>query len=235
MEYWRNGVLSTKDRATNLFDGDMRIVRTTAEELMQGTITPTGRVTFTYDYLGHELKRVRELYGGGAWQPEWQLTSGYDGSGNILSVRVEEWGGAAWIPLHGTSLNDGYSSVLVSDAAGNRTDFHQFITLDFAYGAVAAEVPGGSAEQPRTWELMQNYPNPFNPSTTIRYGLPMQANVILSVYDALGREVALLENGVRSAGYHEVRFDGAGLPSGVYIYRLRSGNFSETKKFVMVR
>jgi hypothetical protein len=83
--------------------------------------------------------------------------------------------------------------------------------------------------------LQQNYPNPFNPSTTIKFELPTSSVVRLSVYDVLGREVSVLVNERREAGFHEVKFDGSGLSSGVYFYRIQAGNFVETKKLVLLR
>jgi hypothetical protein len=83
--------------------------------------------------------------------------------------------------------------------------------------------------------LLQNYPNPFNPSTTIRFGLPHRAHVILTLFNTLGQQVATLTNGEIDAGYHEVTFDGSGLPSGVYFYRIQAGDFSQTKKLLLLR
>ena len=83
--------------------------------------------------------------------------------------------------------------------------------------------------------LAQNYPNPFNPSTIIRYGLPSRSHVTLTVYSALGQRVAVLQDREQEAGYHEVRLDGLGLASGVYLYRLQAGDFTETKKLQLVR
>jgi hypothetical protein len=98
--------------------------------------------------------------------------------------------------------------------------------------------PTGVDEQwsqlPSRCALEQNYPNPFNPSTTIKYELPRSSMVELSVCDILGREVSVLVNERRDAGVHEVKFDAAGLSSGVYFYRLKAGEFVQTKKLLLV-
>jgi hypothetical protein len=83
--------------------------------------------------------------------------------------------------------------------------------------------------------LHQNYPNPFNPSTTIKYALPKSMMVRLSVYDILGREVSVLVKERRDAGVHEVKFDGSNLASAVYVYRLQSGDFVQSKRLVLLR
>ena len=83
--------------------------------------------------------------------------------------------------------------------------------------------------------LAQNYPNPFNPTTTIRYELPRSSEVRLTVYDLLGREVAVLLNELRDAGVHEATFDGSSLASGVYVSRLTVGDFVRIRKLVLVR
>jgi len=88
---------------------------------------------------------------------------------------------------------------------------------------------------PTSFTLEQNYPNPFNPSTTITFELPKASMVRLTVYDMLGREVAVIVNERRDAGVHEVRFDGSGLSSGVYLYRLQAGEFVRTLKSVLLQ
>ena len=88
---------------------------------------------------------------------------------------------------------------------------------------------------PAAFALAQNYPNPFNPSTTISYGLPHRSHVMLTVFNTVGQQVALLQNGEQEAGYHEVKFDGSGLSSGVYFYRLRAGDFVEAKQLLLMR
>ncbi|MEK7626938.1 MAG: T9SS type A sorting domain-containing protein, partial [Patescibacteria group bacterium] len=88
---------------------------------------------------------------------------------------------------------------------------------------------------PSDFRLEQNYPNPFNPTTRIRFEVPKQGLVRLAVYDALGREVKLLIQEIKSAGVYETDFDAENLPSGVYFYRLNSGNFTETRKMMFVK
>jgi hypothetical protein len=88
---------------------------------------------------------------------------------------------------------------------------------------------------PPAFFLYQNYPNPFNPATSIRYALPRRVHVSLSVFNTLGQQVAVLENGDMEAGFHDVKFNGSGLASGVYIYRLQAGSFVQSKKFILVR
>ncbi len=84
-------------------------------------------------------------------------------------------------------------------------------------------------------DLMQNYPNPFNPVTVIRFELPQRADVLLEIFDLLGRRVALLKNEVVEAGFHEVRFDASAFSSGVYVYRLQSGGTTMVRKMTLVR
>jgi photosystem II stability/assembly factor-like uncharacterized protein len=85
------------------------------------------------------------------------------------------------------------------------------------------------------FSLSQNYPNPFNPTTKIKYQLPELSKVKLTIYDVLGREVKILVNEEKPTGNYEVEFDGTNLPSGIYFYRIEAGNFSATKKFVLLK
>jgi hypothetical protein len=96
-------------------------------------------------------------------------------------------------------------------------------------------VEGQTIEIPNTYRLYQNYPNPFNPSTKIKFGLPKAANVKLTVYDVLGREVAMLVNEYMQARTYEIDFDGTALPSGVYFYKLVTDDFVQTKKMLMLK
>ena len=89
---------------------------------------------------------------------------------------------------------------------------------------------------PERYELSQNYPNPFNPATTIRYQLPESAVVSIRVFDLLGKEVAVLVDAEKlQAGEHQAYFDASGLASGVYIYRLETANYSQSRKMLLMQ
>jgi hypothetical protein len=87
------------------------------------------------------------------------------------------------------------------------------------------------------FNLFQNYPNPFNPSTEIKFSIPQNSHVKLELFNALGEKVATLINEEMSAGFHnyQLSISNYQLPSGVYFYKLQSGNFTETKKMILVK
>lgn len=91
---------------------------------------------------------------------------------------------------------------------------------------------------PKDYSLEQNFPNPFNPSTKIRYTVPdlgSNPEVILKIYDILGKEIATLVNEKQAPGYKEIDFNGSNLASGVYIYRLSAGDFVSIKKMMLIK
>ncbi|MFA6596492.1 MAG: T9SS type A sorting domain-containing protein [Ignavibacteriaceae bacterium] len=90
-------------------------------------------------------------------------------------------------------------------------------------------------DAPTRFALEQNYPNPFNPTTVINYQIPAASHVTLKVFDMLGMEVATLVNEQKASGNYEVEFDGSKLSSGVYYYRLQTGTFVDTKKFIILK
>ncbi len=103
---------------------------------------------------------------------------------------------------------------------------------NFKYFDLANEVIIGA---PNSFSLSQNYPNPFNPSTIINYDIPLKGNVSIKVFDTSGKELLDLVNKVQEAGYYTLQFNGAGLSSGVYYYKLTTESFTETKKMMLIK
>ncbi len=111
----------------------------------------------------------------------------------------------------------------------------QYSTGTVLGSALVNGVPPIAAGGPAMYQLRQNYPNPFNPATRIGYGLARRGHVLLAVFNTLGQRVAVLEEGEREAGNHEVVFNAAGFSSGVYYYRLQAEGFAETKRLTLIR
>jgi hypothetical protein len=88
---------------------------------------------------------------------------------------------------------------------------------------------------PDNFELAQNFPNPFNPTTTIQYSIPQRSNVSLKIYDVLGNEIATLLDEYREAGSYTVEFDASNLSSGIYFYRLKAGDYLQTRKMILLK
>ncbi len=88
---------------------------------------------------------------------------------------------------------------------------------------------------PQTFALAPAYPNPFNASTTIQYDLPTQSEVVIEIYDLLGRKIETLAAGLQPAGSHSIIWDAEGVSSGLYFYRIEAGNYEETRKCVLLK
>ncbi len=93
---------------------------------------------------------------------------------------------------------------------------------------------------PSEYVLQRNFPNPFNPTTVIRYEIPEQSRVVMTILDILGRRIATLDNSIQDAGYKSVVWDGSNelgkqVASGVYLYRIEAGEFTQTRKMILMR
>ncbi len=114
---------------------------------------------------------------------------------------------------------------------GNNADIYQ--TGFNISGFVSSENEGNLI--PDTYSLSQNFPNPFNPSTRINFQLPNAGNVKISIYDAIGQKVDVIVNESKSAGNYSIQWNAGNLPSGVYIYKIEAGSFTDTKKMILVK
>ncbi|MBC8043306.1 MAG: T9SS type A sorting domain-containing protein, partial [Rhizobacter sp.] len=163
-------------------------------------------------------------------------TLGYiSGAGGTILITTD--GGTSWTAQSsgtGDTLN---SIVVLPNGTGVGVGNNGTAVITNTGGNVLAtgegETPASS--KPNAFGLKQNYPNPFNPSTTIRYELAAPSDVKLNVFDVLGREVATLVNQRQSAGNYRVGFNASNLSSGIYFYRLQTGNFTQTKKMLLVK
>ena len=120
----------------------------------------------------------------------------------------------------------------------------QFVSSIPTLNAANQQTPAGvkeSEQNPVSFNLYQNYPNPFNPATTIKYSVPSESKITLKIYNSIGEEIKVLVNKIVAAGEHNVTFDAANLPSGVYLYRINiqsldgAVNSSMTKKMVLLK
>ncbi len=131
-----------------------------------------------------------------------------------------------------SALTNAYNASFPNEVRATAFGFGEFI---FGSSDNQLSLIQPNEGKPKQFALEQNYPNPFNPTTTISYQLPVASTVTLKVYDVLGREVMTLVNGKQEAGVYNLSLNGATLSSGVYFYRLQSGNFVQTKKMMLVK
>ncbi|NOX18149.1 MAG: T9SS type A sorting domain-containing protein [Chlorobi bacterium] len=162
------------------------------------------------------------------------------------------WEKIGFVEGAGNSVNTKEYSFVDKSADISRKYSYRLKQIDFNGAYEYSPTIEIEMSPPAAFELAQNYPNPFskssdgNSTTTIKYSIPFNStdsgfrgndavNVTLKIYDILGREVATLVNGVQTPGRHSVTFEGSGLSSGIYYYRLQAGAFSETKKMAVLK
>ncbi len=178
-----------------------------------------------------------------------------DGGTGALSIEASNNAGLTWTVIAQPSFSGAnYVNYLYSLSNYRQNNFLLRIGSYSPYGntyllddITIADSTGWSGIEdlagitPENFVLSQNYPNPFNPSTTIRYALPTESKVVISIYNLLGEEIATLVNDVQSSGYHEVVFNATELSSGVYLYRINavsstgSKDFNSTKKLILLK
>jgi hypothetical protein len=135
-----------------------------------------------------------------------------------------------------SDLPNNWVTAIAIDSRGNKwIATHNGLAVYRQGGVVLSVNDKRMASLPTLFELSQNFPNPFNPSTNINYRLPVAADVILKVYDVLGREVKTLVNGHQTAGIYSVKFNASNLASGVYFYTLQAGSYHDTKKLLLLK
>jgi hypothetical protein len=113
--------------------------------------------------------------------------------------------------------------------------YYRLKQIDNSGGYKYSDIAEVDYAVPTAYSLNQNYPNPFNPNTMISYALPIASNVKISVYNAIGETVQILENGFKSAGNYTVSFNASNVPSGIYFYRIDAGTFTQVRKMMLLK
>ena len=224
-ERWLNNQWENSQLLTLTYDSNRRWIEQLGEAWVSSQWVNNFPFTYTYGANGEMESILDEDWSNNQWVNNNRYTYGYDANINATSVRLEGWQDSVWMPRNGAT------SLL--DKKGNRYDYTSFHRVTLHYQLVTTDIREKSDRVPLAFHLLQNYPNPFNPTTKIRFDLPRQSHVRLTVYDLLGREVTTLVDGVISAGVHEATLSTANLASGVYFYCLNADRFVQTRKMVL--
>jgi hypothetical protein len=180
------------------------------------------------------------------WTPNWKTTSPTWESNPAATVTGTTWTDNSTI-IDLDVLSATYYRVTARDNAGNESDYSGSTWTTSGPVAKYANEEQEEATLPQSFALHQNYPNPFNPSTEIKYDLPEQGQVVLSIFNVVGQKVRTLVDESKEAGYHRIVWDGKddvgnGVASGIYLYRIdvtsqnaRSKSFSAVRKLTLLR
>ncbi len=164
----------------------------------------------------------------------WETKTEVDNNGFEVERNTSgTWQKIGFVEGHGTANSPKYYNFTDKNATGTKL---QYRLKQIDNNGMYEYSPIVEVElNPTQFALYQNYPNPFNPSTVVRYALPVAGIVTIDVFNALGEKVSTLLNSEKEAGYHEVSFDAATLPGGVYFYKIQAGEYTAVKKMVLVK
>jgi hypothetical protein len=154
-------------------------------------------------------------------------TNIYDGSNNLIYSGVDENFTAGFVAA-GFANQIGVSK----EVSSTTTAYNSIASADFVGGPSAVSETGAL---PNEFSLAQNYPNPFNPTTTIQYNLPIESDVMLNVFDIQGRKIETLVDADQPAGPHSIIWNASDKPSGTYLYNIKAGDFTETKRMTLIK
>ncbi len=201
-----------------------------AAQAKYNTVLPVELTSFTAAQVNNQVNL------------KWNTATEINNRGFEIERRTDKakWGVVGFESGNGTTTES--KSYAYSDDISNVKSSKIYyrlkqIDLDGTF-SYSSEIEVSVVNIPEQFSLDQNYPNPFNPTTKIKYSIPAMKNAVsvqLKVYDIIGNEVTTLVNQEQSAGSYEVDFNAAGLSSGMYFYSLTAGNFSSTKKMILIK
>ena len=188
-------------------------------------VIPVELVSFTADVIGNSINLG------------WVTATETNNQGFEIqrtSSTSENWEKVGFIAGFGTSTELHHYSFSDEPTASGKYQY-RLKQIDFDGSFEYSNTVEVEVMVTKDYSLSQNYPNPFNPATLISFSIPNDEFVSLRIYDVLGREVAQIINERKSAGTHQIEFDGAAFNSGVYYYTLTAGSYTETKKMLMIK
>ena len=166
----------------------------------------------------------------------------------MITIKYSPAGVRDWIAYYNNSnpftwhsgakiIADTSGNLYVSGRSQNNIGDVDIVTIKYSALTNISTAPGSV---PNQFRLYQNYPNPFNPKTIINYAIPSNvkrqtSNVKLIIYNSLGKQITTLVNRKHNPGSYSVEFNGEGLPSGIYFYKIEAGDFAETKRMVLLK
>ncbi len=188
------------------------------------SVVPVELSSFTYEVSNGKVKLT------------WQTSSETNNRGFEIQRRNDsnDWVTIGYVDGKGTTTNPA-EYYFTDEPQVSGIYYYRLKQFDFNGSIQYSKTIEADVRIIKEFVLEQNYPNPFNPTTTIGYELPRESDVIIKVFDVLGNEVATLVNGKQPAGVHEVKFDGSKEGSGIYIYRMSIGDYTLTRKMILMK
>jgi len=183
------------------------------------------KLEVTNDQNHNQIEQIEKEWFDNNWQNSFKYNYAYNEQHYIDSARSLMWYVNQWMDY------DGF--IFIKNPDGYITNF--WTNTVSVYYERPTKIESIQLTQPGDFVLYQNYPNPFNPATIITYQLTINNFVSLKVYNSLGEEVATLVNEEKPAGFYEVEFNGTGMASGVYFYKIKTNEFSEIRKMMLVK
>lgn len=214
-------------KEANIYDLDYKLIYNLVELYIVDVLIQSNKQEYFYDDHHNMIQEIHSAYYYG--QDQWfnlkRKDYSYDEFNNTISAQCFSIYQNAWSP--------DYDSVNIFYNNKNNVLQYQAVHCTVEYGTFSDIHE--NILSPFLFSLSQNYPNPFNPSTSINFTLPKGGFTSLKIYDILGKEVATLCNEELNAGNYTRSWDAANYSSGVYFYKLSAGNYSETKKMMMIK
>lgn len=219
---WEENKLKNIWRESYTYNSNNQELTSLTESLINNTPQNLYRYEYQYNEYGDETYYISEEWIDKEWIGISRRSSAHDKDGNLVDAIAERWNDG-WEPSNHWFSRPGF-------------DGYSRWSLDYyKLSAYYSKIEPLDYNNPTKIELYQNYPNPFNLITRIHFSLPNNGFVKLNVYDILGQEITSLVNKELSKGTHTVDFNSSNLPSGVYLYRLVTDKYNQTKKMILLK